>query len=264
MRLATESMVGAIEEITIYEGMDPRDAVLVGGGGAAGLNSVAVARRLGCKSIVIPEVGAALSAAGALISDLQAEYRALFYTTTDRFDLDGANAVLDQLRTKCQAFIEGPGAGAVGHAIEYCAEARYRDQIWEIDLPLRVSHFDSSEDVNQAREDFNRVHEEVFAFRDTASEVQFVGWRATVRCKLKEHELGKLGVDRAYEAEVVSRKAYFAEVGMVDTRVELLEKMAHDDPVAGPAIIESPYTTVVIDPGATAILKESGSLVINP
>ena len=36
LALATEKMVGAIEEITINQGIDPRSAVLIGGGGAAG------------------------------------------------------------------------------------------------------------------------------------------------------------------------------------------------------------------------------------
>ena len=36
LRVATENMVSAIEEITINQGIDPRAAVLVGGGGAAG------------------------------------------------------------------------------------------------------------------------------------------------------------------------------------------------------------------------------------
>ena len=57
LSLATEKMVGAIEEITINQGIDPRSAVLIGGGGAAGLNAVAVARRLGCRTVVIPETG---------------------------------------------------------------------------------------------------------------------------------------------------------------------------------------------------------------
>ena len=42
-------MVRAIEEITVNQGIDPRAAVLIGGGGAAGLNAVAIARRLGCR-----------------------------------------------------------------------------------------------------------------------------------------------------------------------------------------------------------------------
>ena len=39
-RARDRDMVSAIEEITINQGIDPRAAVLVGGGGAAGLNAV--------------------------------------------------------------------------------------------------------------------------------------------------------------------------------------------------------------------------------
>jgi N-methylhydantoinase A len=263
LRLATENMVGAIEEITIHQGMDPRTAVLVGGGGAAGLNAGAIARRLGCPKVIIPEVVAALSAAGALISDLHADYRALFYTATESFDFDGVNATLASLKEKCQAFIEGPGAGAVEHSIEFFAEARYADQIWEIDVPLKIARFEVPEDIARVREDFDRVHEEVFAFRDPDSEVQFVGWRATVRCRLRKRDIGKLGKDRIYEAKLpTSRKAYFAGLGMVDTRVELFETMSPDVPLDGPVIIESPLTTVVIEPGAKVVRRKSGSLVI--
>jgi len=265
LRLATENMVGAIEEITIHQGMDPRKAVLVGGGGAAGLNAVAIARRLGCKKVIIPEVVAALSAAGALISDLHADYRALFYATSDNFDFDGVNATLDSLTAKCRAFIQGPGAGAQEQSIELYAEARYRDQIWEIDLPLQIGRFKKPEDVHRVREDFDRLHEEVFAFRDPDSTVQFVGWRATVRCKLRERDLGSLAKDKFYEVSVPpSRKAYFTGTGMTETRVEVFETMKPNVPLEGPAIIESPLTTVVIEPGAKVVRKRSGSLIITP
>ena len=265
LRLVTENMVGAIGEITIQQGMDPRGTVLLGGGGAAGFNSVAITRRLGCKKLIIPEVGAALSAVGALMSDLHADYRALFYTSTDHFDFDGANATLDSLTAKCQTFIKGPGAGAVEHSIEYYAEARYRDQIWEIDLPLQIKRFKKSEDIARVREDFDRVHEEVFAFRDPGSDVQFVGWRATARCKLRERELGKLRKGKGYKVKPSPRrKAYFSGTGMVDTRVELFDMMKPNIPLKGPAVIESAFTTVVIEPGATVVRKRSGSLVITP
>ena len=37
-----------------------------------------------------------------------------------------------------------------------------------------------------------------------------------------------------------------------------------DEEIKGPAIIESAFTTVVIDPGAIVTRRESGSLSINP
>jgi N-methylhydantoinase A len=265
LRLATENMVGAIEEITVHQGIDPRSAVLVGGGGAIGLNSVAIARRLGCTKVVIPEVVAALSATGALISDLHADYRALFYTTTATFDFDGVNVILDTLTNRCRDFMEGPGANAVKQTIELYAEARYQDQIWEIDVPVNTKRFEGPEDVDRLRAEFDRVHEEVFAFQDPGAEVQFVGWRADVRCRLRDREPGRLVGDRVYEAKTMpSRTAYFDGIGMVDAHVELFDGMKLNVNLEGPAIVESPLTTVVIDPGARAVRKESGSLVITP
>ena len=67
-------MVTAIEGITLSQGIDPAAAVMIGGGGGAGLYSVAIARRLGVSEVVLPEVAAALSATGALISDLQTRF----------------------------------------------------------------------------------------------------------------------------------------------------------------------------------------------
>jgi len=265
LRLATENMVGAIEEITINQGIDPRGAVLVGGGGAAGLNSVAIARRLGCRSVVIPEVGAALSAAGALMSDLQADHRALHYAATDRFDFDGVNGVLDSLAERCAEFIEGPGTGGTAHAVDLYAEARYRHQIWEIDLPLRLDRFQSDADVSRVREDFDQLHEEVFAFRDPGSDVEFVGWRATARARLGAGGFGRLEAEGALEAGVSgSRTAYFAGLGAVETDVELFEAMDPGAVVEGPTVIESAFTTVVVDPGASALRTEGGTLVITP
>src|SRR5207248_5914385 len=103
LSLATEKMVGAIEDITINQGIDPQQAVLIGGGGAAGLNAVAVGRRLGCARVLIPETGAALSAAGALMSELGAEYARLLFVDSARFDFAAVNQLLDELGAQCRA-----------------------------------------------------------------------------------------------------------------------------------------------------------------
>ena len=97
LTLATENMIHAIEEITINQGIDPSSAVLVGGGGAGGLNAVRIARRLGCPGVVIPAVGATLSAASALMSDLSAEYSATYFTTSADFEYGRVNDTLKQL-----------------------------------------------------------------------------------------------------------------------------------------------------------------------
>jgi N-methylhydantoinase A len=108
LELATEHMVQAIMDITVNQGVDPSSATFVAGGGAAGLNCVAIGRRLGCRRVVVPETGAALSAAGALLSDLTWTSRSMHHTHSQRFDAHGVNAVLDRLEADCRRFAEGP------------------------------------------------------------------------------------------------------------------------------------------------------------
>lgn len=256
LRVTTEHMVRAIEEITLHQGIDPRSAVLVGGGGAAGLNSVAIARRLGCVRLIVPAVGPALSAAGALLSDLAADFGATLTTSTAAFDADGVTRVLRALRASCDEF--AVAAGVPGE-VELSAEARYPHQIWELELPIR-----EPVDADELRSDFHRLHEEVFAISDPDSEVELVGWRARVRCPVGRSEPGRLAADVAARGSAATRRVYFAGDGLVEAAVVSFDELALGRVVAGPAIIESPHTTVVVDPGAAVERTAGGSLSIDP
>ena len=264
MSVATENMVHAIEDITVNQGIDPREAAIVGGGGAAGLNAVAIARRLGCGQVILPEVAAALSAHGALISELRAEYSGTLYTSTAAFDFNGVNALLERLEEKCLAFIEGPGAGSLEQEVEFTAEARYPSQIWEIEVPLRGKRIEDEHALAAFVEDFHRNHEALFTFADSESSIETVGWRANVRCRLRDSI--NLSVDGATGGREIAghRSVYFPDTGFVEARVVHFEGMDAGETVDGPAIIESSFTTVVIDPGAKAERRPSGSLLITP
>jgi N-methylhydantoinase A len=262
--VATENMVQAIVDITVAQGIDPRTAVLVGGGGAAGLNSAEIGRRLGCQSVIIPEVGAALSAAGAMMSDLTSTWRRTFFASSDRFDFAGVNAVLDQLEAQCHIFIEGPGKASLKQVIEFVAEARYRDQVWEIEVPLPMRRFRQQDDLAAFVENFHRAHESVFAVRDTGSVVEVVSWTASVRCQLREAEAGTLVADAKGNEVKGVRQVYFAEEGWLTAAVHRFETIDPGDVLKGPAIVESPFTSIVLNPGTVAQRRLSGSLSIRP
>jgi N-methylhydantoinase A len=260
--LATENMVQAIVDITVNQGIDPADALLIGGGGAAGLNSVFIARRLGCGTLIFPEVGAALSAAGALISDLTAEYRGIRFTTTNAFDRDAVNALLGDLERHCGDYAAANGDPALGHTIEFVAEARYPSQAWEIEVALPTGRFENHGSVAAFEQAFHAAHERLFAISDPGSVVEIVGWSATVRCRLRAGEFGRLAVPPR-TGRPATRKAYFSGPGWVDVPVMAIEAVSVTD-AKGPALIESPFTTVVVDPGATFRLTDQGNLIVQP
>ncbi len=262
LAVATENMVQAIMDITVNQGVDPREAILVGGGGAAGLNSVRIARRLGCTTLLIPQVGAALSAAGALMSDLKADFRAAHFASTARFDTAAAARVVAGLDASCRAFIDGPGAGALETGIAYTLDARYATQVWEIEVPLRTAGITTPDDLAAFVADFHATHAELFAFDDPASPIEIIGWSAQVHCRFARAEGLVLAPETDQPSPARARRAYFPGTGWTDVVVRPFETISTGETIPGPQIVESAFTTVVLDAGAVATRCASGSLSI--
>ena len=260
MEVATENMVQSIENITIHQGVDPRSAVLVAGGGAAGLNAVAIARRLGCRHVVVPIAGAALSAAGSLMAELGDDFSATLPTSSRHFDIDAVNRVLAELAERAATFVSGPGAGSIAHETTFSAEARYGHQVWEIEVPLRGSRFNSTDDVAGFIFDFHDMHEAMFAVRDSHSDVEIIHWHCRVRCRLRDDE-GQDSMPTAAR-DNHARRVVLAGHGAVEASVTEFAALATDETLEGPAIVESPFTSVVIDPGVSFFRSAHGSLVI--
>ena len=265
IELATENMVQAILDISVNQGIDPGSAILIGGGGAAGLNSVLIARRLQSPRLLIPQVGAALSAAGAMISDLSTRFQTLQFTRSDSFDRVGVAAVLDGLERQCRAFVDSQGADCESHQIEFWVEARYAEQVWEITVALPGTRVDSPQQLDALVEAFHAKHQELFAIRDEAAAVELVSWGATVSCRVRGAARGlQLRRDPALHAAPGERQAYFSGHGFLPTAVHRFEAIAPGTVITGPAIVESSFTTVVLQPGASAERRASGSLAITP
>jgi N-methylhydantoinase A len=263
LQVATERMVSAIEEITIHQGIDPRQAVLVGGGGAAGFNSVAIAARLGCPGVVVPAVGPALSAAGALISDLSRSFEIPFRATDAHFDFDGVEGVLAELESRAQAFIAGPGRDAIASSIEFSVEARYPQQVWELEVPLREARLAGAGGLEQLCVDFHAVHRDVFAVADEGSPIEFESWHARARCQLTRPLAERVGEPKQVGGPK-ARHIYLPRHGAVRAELWRLDEIPLGNPFFGPAIVESEATTVLVDPGACFSRRPSGTLYVRP
>jgi N-methylhydantoinase A len=255
-------MVQAIMDITVNQGIDPTNAIFVAGGGAAGLNCVAIARRLGCRRVAVPESGAALAAAGALISDLTAQYHAMFHTTSRAFDKAGVNAVLARLKSDCETFAAGPGTGAQSMEIAWSTESRYIDQAWEIEVPLHVDQFCNNADIERLIADFHALHQDKFAVSDPEAAIEMVSWSAEVRCHIRSGGKGRLAPD-GRNLRLPSRPVRFAGRDWITAEVYRLEAIPEGQILVGPMIVESDFTSVVLDLGTTAWRDGLGNLLID-
>jgi N-methylhydantoinase A len=227
------------------------------GGGAAGLNAIFIARRLGCRTLIIPEAGAALSATGAMLSDLKREVRAMQFQNTRGFDRGSAARALAEMVSECNRFaadIEAPES-----SMTFSAEARYPDQVWELELPLRDVDFGPGS-AQTIEADFHQLHQRLFEVSDPDSGVEIIGWAASVSCRSGPKNVPHLQLPAARAPG--RRRVTFLDGTSADTTVYDYSWLEVGKRFRGPALVEMPLTTVLIDGDSAYFKRELSSLVI--
>ena len=262
--LAGELMIGAIQDITVAEGFDPRESVLVAGGGAAGLNIMPIARELECARVVLPETASVLSACGMQFADIVSEHAASRVTSSEDFDFDGVNAALQTIDDELDRFAQALGGDAHARARKsYFVEGRYRFQIWELEIPLPVERFRTAADVAALVEAFHQTHERVYAVRDAGAALECLTWKGRIAITLDAANVARAAQRTAGELVATRHRQAFFGADAVATPVYAGQEVPPDTTITGPAIIEEPTTTLVVYPGMAARRSQAGNYILD-
>jgi len=262
MALATENMVQAIFDLAVERGIEPARATMIGGGGAAGFNAIFIARRLGCRKVIFPSVGAVLSAAGAILSDMVALYGKAAFVSSRNFDREAANTALADLRQECHDFARSVDVPLERSQIKYSVEARYKGQVWDIEVPLRAGEFSNGADLASLVEDFHATHKRIFAVCDPDSSIEILTWNAAISCSGDSPTTGELNAEHQHSCSKESRRIHLPKVGLVDAEIIDFNNMEVGRILHGPAIVESPFTSIVIDERCSFSKNAMGTLTV--
>jgi len=255
-------MVGAIRDITINEGLDPRESIIVAGGGAAGLAIGRLAEALGCRRVLVPRTAAALSACGGQFSDIVTEFSISRRADTNRFDATPVNEGLALLESQLDEFFDRLGTPQSARRKEFFVEARYPYQVWELEVPLAKSRFDGEGDVAAMVESFHDVHERVFAVKEPGQYVECVYWKARAIAALSKPELRQLDLNGGGPAHDRRRRAWLGIEGGTEVQIFFGSSLSAGERVDGPAIVEEPTTTIVVYAGWTLSVTASGDYLL--
>ena len=263
-RLVNENMVGGILDMTLRRGIDPREFLLVVGGGATATHAARLAKELEMTKIVIPKSAPVLCATGMLDADVTFSYVGSKYTDTAKFDFNGVNSLIARLEQKAKAALDREGIPTKNRRFEYYVAGRYPQQPYAIDFPLRGNRI-TPKTLHHLIEDFHNVYKKRYAVSDPTAVVETTDWRVLgigVLPRLGLAELPYMGAD-ASKALKCRRSAYFEEMsGFIDTPVYDGDELGYGMKVGGPAIIEDRLTTTVIIPGSYVIVNKVGSYIM--
>ena len=260
------NMITAIEDVTIKEGINPRDSYLMGGGGATAGHIAEMANVLGINRFMIPKFAAALSAYGGLISDLRWEAVASLHTDNRRFSTEQVNALLKDLREQCQAFLVRAGVPEVNRSYRYNFQGRYEYQSWEIDVPFEpVDGRLGESDIASLSDAFHQMHERIYSIKDPDDTVEFVTWKVaavgvnSAAAQYRGTAAGSSGVPKIKS----HRPVYVHQLGgAVDVPIYDGNTVGADARIEGPAIVEEDTTTLFLLPNMVARTDAQGNYLV--
>ena len=248
VRIADSNMVNALKLVSVNRGYDPRDFVLVAFGGGGGMHATALAAELGIKKVVIPHAADVFAAWGMLMSDLR---RDLFLTRIARFEPGSAEAIaraVDEAEQVVRSQFTEEGVSARSVSCVRYVKLRYENQEHSVEVALPPSPFDAGATESTIAA-FHERYEREYTYRLVAP-VELVGIHiiatATVG-KLRPSELPVTGT-RIEDAVKGVRTVDFAPDGTHEATIFDGTRLEPGMSAAGPAVIETAGTTIVVRP----------------
>ncbi len=170
LRVAESEMLGALREITVQRGIDPRDFALMPFGGAGPLHACAMARELGISRVLCPSASGVLCALGLAAAAPRHDLSRTVLLRGGSLTAERLRSERDALATEAQAALAGEPA-----RLRVSYELRYSGQSFELAVQ-------QSESVDPAllAEAFAELHQQRYGYRDQDAEVELVTIRVSV------------------------------------------------------------------------------------
>jgi N-methylhydantoinase A len=260
LRILIARTVGALREITIERGLDPREFTLLAFGGAGPLLAPMLAREMEIGTTLVPRVPAAFSAFGMLMSDLEFEFSATALVPLDDAELTGLADVFAELEESARAVLDQQEVPDADRMLVRTLDVRYRGQ--EHALPVEFASGASAGELLTA---FNELHLARHGHAmDEPGEVLSVRLRAVgVQPKPPLAAIEAAEPDDGGPRAAGTRRAFDVAVDdFADFAVYERDALRAGHRITGPAIVEEGTSTTVFFGDQQLVVDSYGHLLV--
>ena len=243
LSIATVIMAGAIKQVSVEHGLDPRDFVLFCYGGGGPLHASALAHELSIPTVVIPPEPGNFSAMGMLLADARLDVSKTFVGVLNDATVAALNGTFAEMESEARAaLVREFGASEV--PFERHAEMRYSGQRHNIKVSLAESG--TAADIRQA---FDRDYQRRYGHADSRAKAEFQALHLSAFTRLRRPDLHRLPRAGTSPRAGGKRSVYFGGHGTVEAAVYDRTALAPGFAADGPAIIEEYGSTTLVWPG---------------
>jgi N-methylhydantoinase A len=263
-KLIDAHMTDAIRRQLSLAGADPRRLDLVAFGGMGGVHATTQAAELGMARVLVPRAASGFSALGLVTSDHVVDLTRTVIAPWQSIDLGHLRDIAAALESQARSELEAAGLGDERIRLEWRLNLVYPGQTFDNGIPVQVPAGGQITQamVNAAVEEFHRRNEAARLIEARAQEPTVRGLRLIAVGMVDRAAARELAGASAAPVPVARRRLYSGGAWHAGAPVYDGEALAPGPEVAGPAVLQSRFTSLVLRPGDRARVLANGDTLV--
>jgi len=251
-------MAGAIRQVSVEHGLDPREFVLFSYGGGGPLHACALAAELSIPLVVVPPAPGNFSAIGMLLADARLDLSQTFVGVLSDEILRPLHLTFERLEAEATQAIKREFDDDEVFFERYL-EMRYVGQRHNIKCPLA-----DISDASRIRDAFERDYRRRYGHSDPSSRAEIQAAHLSAFARRSRPDLKGLLRPGARQRAATVRPVYFGPgAGFIDARVFVRDSLPVGFAASGPAVIEEYGSTTLVSPEAEFEIGQLGEIRIH-
>ncbi|WP_137701584.1 hydantoinase/oxoprolinase family protein [Marimonas lutisalis] len=266
LRVANSRMAGAIRLVSIERGFDPKRFAFMPFGGGGALHSGAMMADVGIGRAIVPRHPGVTSAMGCVIADMRQDFVQTINTFVDQMDETALTAFMQDHVDQGMAILDAARTRFDAREVVVELDMAYLGQTHTVAVPLPIT-LDGTRVTPPTREEIAQAFDAAYAA--TYGRLlpngtrRVMNLRTAVIGKRPKFDLSTLAPSggSVADAHKGSRRVHFGDAWH-DTAIYDRLSLPIGARIEGPAILEQPDTTVLIEPGLVGTTDRFGNTII--
>lgn len=267
-QIINSHMSDLIRRKVVTTGHIPEEFVIYSFGGAGPVHAAAYGADLGVQGIYVFPTSAVFSSFGVAAADIVVSHPQTFRL---KFPCNSQtlNEILADVEEKLSQSVQRQGVPKEAIQFRRLLYMRYVKQLSDIEVPVPGGEYNKA-DIERIMREFETRYEEIYGagtgYRQAGIEmVSFTVEAVGPMVKPRLTETVAAGGTNSAAALKGERPVFFPdEHEFIPTRIYDYRRLLPGNEITGPSIIETPITTVVIPPGARAVIQPLLTIAITP
>lgn len=267
LRVANSRMAGAIRLVSIERGYNPRDFAFMPFGGGGALHAGAMLAEVGLGSALVPRYPGVTSAMGCVIADMRQDFVQTINALAGEVDAGRLADLIEAHRREGMALLDASGVRFAGRDVIVELDMAYVGQTHTVSVPLPVTFSAGGTEAP--------THTDIATAFDAAYEASYgrllpggvrriLNLRTAVIGRRPKFDLTTLAPSSDTRPEDCLRTTRRVHVGggWHDTPIYTRLDLPVGARIEGPAILEQPDATILIEPHLKGEIDRFGNVIL--